>query len=1003
MAWRPILFATMALPCLIAEMLPIRSYSTADGLASDYIGKIVADSRGFIWFCTAEGLSRFDGYRFVNFGVAEGLPHRAANTLLETRAGEYLVGTPGGLCQFQAEGGGKFTVYLHGSNPYENAVSALMQDSAGRIWCGTADGLFEMLSGHRFRRQTLPAPSSGEERISVNDVVEDAGHKLWVATRSGIYVIGPNGAVQHIAIGGWTENVRTLLLDNRGEIWAGTQDGLALMRDADQVGRCGVQQVYREAGGLKHLDVTSLVAGPGGSIWAGASAGIMRWLPGSRPPVFRMLTRAQGLIDRQVNALATDLAGNVWAATEAAGVMRIQAGGFTTFREQDGLATDRVWSLISDRAGTVLAVTASERPHGLVNRFDGTKFHAMSLKGFSERPSWGKHILLRARTGAWWAATGAGLCMYAPVEAAALAGRQPETCYARDENLFQIFEDAKGRIWASMQDPGGAVVRLIRWDPATKAISFVEDGPSRNELVSAFAEDRDGNVWMGEGGGALFRYNGRQFTRFGQAEGVPAGIRDLFVDSLGRLWIASSNGLGLIEHPGSPHFGMRVYKAADGLASDATECITEDTAGRIYAATMRGVDRLDPRTGHIKHFSTVDGLARGSVRMAMRDAAGDLWFATTQGLSRLSPTADRPPAIPSVRITDLHIGRERYPVSQVGETRISRGDLQPSRNQFRVAFVGFSDEPEANLRYTYRLDGGEAGWQGPGRDHEANYPELAPGPYRFLVKAVNSEGQESATPAEIDFRILPPVWGRWWFRLSALLACGALLYGAYRYNLNRLLELERVRTRIAIDLHDDIGASLSQIAAVSEALSLRGGADDRYREPLSQIAMDSREMVSAMSDLVWAIDPRRDHLQDLVQRMRRFASDMLTACGMEFRFSAPDSSLRLSVEQRRHTFLIFKESVNNIARHSGCTEAEAGLTLEADTLVLRVHDNGRGLDTQQTGHGNGLSDMRARAKALGGAVEIAGGRDCGTTVTLRVPLGRLPRTGWQAYFHLNRW
>ena len=137
--------------------------------------------------------------------------------------------------------------------------------------------------------------------------------------------------------------------------------------------------------------------------------------------------------------------------------------------------------------------------------------------------------------------------------------------------------------------------------------------------------------------------------------------------------------------------------------------------------------------------------------MALRDRSGNLWFGTAQGLSRLSPAADRPPAIPSVRITDLRVGREGYPVSQVGETRIARGDLQPSQNQFQVAFVGFSDEPEANLRYTYKLEGGESGWQGPGRDHEANYPGLAPGRYRFLVKAVNSEGQPSATPAEIDF------------------------------------------------------------------------------------------------------------------------------------------------------------------------------------------------------------------------------------------------------------
>ena len=304
-----------------------------------------------------------------------------------------------------------------------------------------------MLSGHRFRRQPLPAPPPGHERISIADLLEDARHRLWLATRAGIYVIGKDGAVQHFALGGpthSTQNVRTLLQDRYGRIWTGTQDGLVLIRDADEQGRYGVQQVYREIGEVKHLDVTSLAQAPDGDIWAGASAGIVRWLPGDHPSALRMLTRAQGLIDRQVNTLAADRAGNMWAATEAAGVMKIQASGFTTFHEQDGLATDRVWSVLADRTGTVVAVTASEGPHYAVNLFDGAGFHAMSIMGFSEHPPWGHHILPQARNGAWWAATWAGLCRYAPVQAAALAGRQPEACYARDLEVFQIFEDSKG-------------------------------------------------------------------------------------------------------------------------------------------------------------------------------------------------------------------------------------------------------------------------------------------------------------------------------------------------------------------------------------------------------------------------------------------------------------------------------------------------------------------------------------------------------------------------------
>jgi len=505
--------AAIALPlCLIAELLPIRSYSTADGLAADRIDCIVPDSRGFIWFCTPEGLSRFDGYRFKNFGVAEGLPHRAVNTFLETRSGEYLVGTPRGLCQFRPGGGGKFTTYLPGNSRQENSVNALIEDSAGRIWCGTSAGLFEMRSDHTFRRQRLPAPVHGLSWIPVADILEDAGGKLWLATPIGIYVIAKDGSVERMGKEDGLPNewMDALLLDKQCRLWAGTRGGLVLMRDGRNGGRVGVQQVYKDLGGV-------LAEGPDGTLWVGSGSGIKRLLPGR----LQVLTRANGLIDRWVLALAKDRAGNMWVGTQGAGVMKIQPAGFTTFREPDGLASDRVESALADRAGTVLAVTGSEAApgHHAVNIFDGVKFHAMSLKGYSDRPPWGTHgTLLQARTGAWWAATQTGLCRYAPVQAAALARIQPQACNARDTGVFQIFEDSKGRIWASAQGALDAP-QLMRWDPATKAISWFEDRPMPHELVSAFAEDRDGNIWLGSWLGGLLRYDGRQFTGFQKADG----------------------------------------------------------------------------------------------------------------------------------------------------------------------------------------------------------------------------------------------------------------------------------------------------------------------------------------------------------------------------------------------------------------------------------------------------------------------------------------------------
>jgi signal transduction histidine kinase/streptogramin lyase len=990
--------AAIALPlCLIAELLPIRSYSTADGLAADRIDCIVPDSRGFIWFCTPEGLSRFDGYRFKNFGVAEGLPHRSVHVFLETRSGEYLVGTAHGFCQFRPGGDGKFTTYLPGNSPEENSVSALMQDSAGRIWCGTYAGLFEMRSDHTFRRQRLPAPANGWESIPVGDILEDAGGKLWLATPIGIYVIAKDGSVERIGKEDGLPNdaVNVLFLDKQGRLWAGTRSGLVLMRDGKNGGKVGVQQAYKELG-------QALVDGPDGTLWVGSGWGIKRWRPDRRPAVLQVLTRANGLIDRWVLALAKDRAGNMWAGTEGAGVMKILPTGFTTFREPDGLASDRVESALTDRAGTVLAVTTSESApgHHAVNLFDGVKFHAMSLKGYSEHPPWGgRRILLQARSGAWWAATATGLCRYPPVQAADLAHIEPGACYARDTTVFQIFEDSKGRIWASAQVWPSGDGRLMRWDPATKAISWFENGPGKHQLVCAFAEDRDGNIWMNPGDAALSRYDGRHFTRFVAADGVPAGaIYELFVDSGGRLWIASTHGLGVIDKQGSPHFKIRVYKTSDGLASDAINCIIEDAAGRIYAGTGKGVDRLDPRTGRIKHFSTADGLGHGELKMALRDRSGNLWFGTAQGFSRLSPAADRPPAIPSVRIMDLRVGREGYPVSQVGETRISRGDLQPSQNQFQVAFVGFSDEPEANLRYTYTLEGGESGWQGPGRDREANYPGLGPGRYRFLVKAVNSEGQPSATPAEIDFVILPPVWRRWWFETLALAAAACLVLVAYRRRVQgmtarvRLLYEERLdeRTRIARELHDTLLQSLAGVSLQLDGVAKQIGpsseaAAAQIRVVRQQVDASFREARQKVQDLRSPMLQGRALPAVLLESLDQIAAGHPVL----LRMTVAGQSRPLREEVDEAVLRIGQEAVANAVRHAQASEIHVSLTYDDRSLSLRIRDDGQGFDLdgagRRVGHW-GLRNMQERAQKIGAEWKVASAAGRGTEIEVMVPL-----------------
>jgi len=231
-----------------------------------------------------------------------------------------------------------------------------------------------------------------------------------------------------------------------------------------------------------------------------------------------------------------------------------------------------------------------------------------------------------------------------------------------------------------------------------------------------------------------------------------------------------------------------------------------------------------------------------------------------------------------------------------------------------------------------------------------------------------------------------------WFLTFAGALMALAVYALYRFRVNQLLEVERVRTRIASDLHDDVGSGLTQIAILSE-LAQREPPSNKG-EQLSRIAELSRELVDGMSEIVWAMNPQRDQLSDLVQRMRRFASDIFESRGIEFEFHAPglESNLSLRSDVRRQVYLIFKEAINNSIRHSGCTQVGLTLSTEKGELLLKISDNGHGLlelkgeDSGSGGHG--LKSMTKRAADLGGSLEITSQPGGGTQVTLRAPLGR---------------
>ncbi|HEV7890975.1 MAG TPA: two-component regulator propeller domain-containing protein [Pyrinomonadaceae bacterium] len=1027
--------------CARAEQLPVRTYTTTDGLARDYVREIFQDSNGFIWFCTSEGLSRFDGYRFTNYGTAQGLPDRFVVNILETRGGTYWVSTAGGLALFDPEAltrrgedgtpapGKLFTVVPFPEGSGAEEANVVYEDALGNLWCGSELGLYKLEGARGAWRLEMAERLTGEPDASdVRKIWGDARGTLWLSTPSGLYRRDAHGNLTRFTArdGLPVDSTRAAVADGRGHLWVATIEGLAEFESAPAEGPLKLLRVYGKADGLPGDNMFALEVTAEGELWAAMGGGLARYAPQEGAgPQFVPYTATEGLADAQVISLCEDDVGNIWAGTESGGAMKIARSGILSYGPPDGLKIPRIGAFIDDAAGRFFVVAGD--PYSVVlNRLAGRGFEETRLRlppGSVMTWGWNQHTV-EDRAGDWWVPTMQGLLRYAaPADGRqSLANLKPGRVYTERDGLcpeyvFRAFEDSRGDIWFGSM--GTYDCLLSRWDRAAERFVRYPTAEIIRATPTAFAEDGAGNLWIGFYDGGLVRHRGGRFERFTRDDGVPAGfVSGLFLDRERRLWVATSRGgAARVDHPTSERPSFHTYTTRDGLSSDQVTCVTEDLFGRIYLGTGRGLDRLDVSTGRFKHYTTADGLASNFVNVCAADRDGSIWAGTLRGLSRLAPLQERPRPAPPVLVTALRVGGEPFPVSETGAQEVSGLTLEAGRNQLQIDYVGLSYAAGNVPRYQFRLEGADADWGAPSDQRSINFANLAPGSYRFMVRALDADGAASPRPAVVSFRVMPPFWRRWWFVLSVALVlivvalAAQRMYAARRRERvradaalrlskeERLAELERVRKRIATDLHDDIGASLTQITVLSEVARQSLSREGVHSEQLGQISAVSNELVEAMSDIVWAINPKKDHLSDLVHRMRRFASDVFTARGLAFTFDAPDAArdTRLGASVRREVFLIFKESVNNVLKHASAASVRVNFRLEAGRLELVISDDGRGFEpvdsvtlsgeyepTDGTG-GNGLYSMRRRAAEMGGSYEVRSKPGEGTTVTLTLP------------------
>jgi ligand-binding sensor domain-containing protein/signal transduction histidine kinase len=1034
-----------------AEQLPARTYTTRDGLAGNVIMHLYVDSRQFLWISTRDGLSRFDGVRFTTYDMTDGLPTAMVNRIFETRAGTYWVATNSGACRFNPRGrrpasalagpeDGRppsetppssdeplFVQYRVGSNSLTNRVNFFHEDRSGRLWAGTDGGLFclEPAGGRdEFRPVTLPLVPADHSAGAVHTAVEDDEGNLWFGADWGLTRLLPDRrAVMYRIQRSGESAVTALMTADAKRLWVGHSGGLIVLepeaastfagsvhpherrlvpptavaassRVESRARPAPVIDWFTAASGLAPGSVISLHRGTGGSNWVGT----LRGLSHLDTRGFQTYTTANGLADNRINAMASDRAGNLWVGTQT-GLTKLTRGGLVTYGTADGLGPGQVHALAEDESGRLVAVTGDHR----VNRFDGTRFKSIRPNLPANATAiWNSPFGFLSRAGDWWMLTTTGLYRFArTARFEAIGVQRPSAVYTSqrglpDDSVARVFEDASGDLWVSTT-PGG----ILRWRRSTDVWHTYSEAdglpPLRQFLNWATAFVQDGEtIWIGFYEGGLARFRDGRFQWFTREHGLPPGmVTALHIDKTGRLWIGTAlAGLSRVDDPAVDRPTFAPVRSVAGLAINV-RCLSEDAWGQIYAGTSRGIYRIDPSSGAVKHFTSDEGLASDFVTAAFRDRHGTMWFGTFNGISRLQPALE-PRAIASERpvevvIAAVRVGGIPLRLSELGEAEPPAVTLGPNQNHIDIDFFGLSFEPGDALKYQYRLEGATDDWSPATDIRSVSYARLSPGSYRFSVRGIRSDGLTGPKPAVFSFTVLPPVYARWWFLTASAGALALLAYAAHRARLARAVYAEQLRSRIATDLHDDLGASLSQIAVSSEVLRRRRGAGMTAEEAdgvLERIGTTARGLVSSMNDIVWAVNPRQDSLADLVARMRRFAEDMFAQSDTEFEFLAPadGDQVRIGPAAKREILLILKESVTNIVKHAHCKRAGVALGWRGRQLTLRVWDDGRGFDPAAVHQGNGLRNLRTRVAALDGRLAIVSAPGHGTEVTLAADL-----------------
>lgn len=1020
--------------------LKLQHLTLREGLSQSTVYAIVQDAQGFMWFGTQDGLNRFDGYTITVFkhdpADSNSIADNSIWSLLSDSRGDLWIGTLRGGVDRYVLAENRFIHYTHRANDStsisENNVISMFEDSDGALWFGTLNNWLNRFDRTTQRFSYFVFDAASAESLQSNTVwsmSEDRHRNLWVGTWRGVRRLSlddPHRAFQsyhhhpHNRASLAGENIRVVFTDRHGTVWIGTW-GAGLDRYDER--RDGFTHFVHDPKNPRSISsnfILSIYEDTKGNLWVGTNdAGLNKYDPATQTfDCYRTNPHdATSLNNDQVSALWEDRSGILWIGTGAGGVNIFdwRKNRFTHYRDvldnPHDLNGNDVWAILEDREGILWIGTYGNG----VNRFDRRRNTITSYTFNPKNPRSLSHnnvlSMCEGSDGSVWIGTeGGGLNRFDRKTNSFIRYKHDPAnpnSISLDE-VTALHEDRVGNLWIG--NNGGGIDRLELRTNQVYHYRPKENDPNAlsGTSVMCIAEDSRSTIWVGSFGGGVHVYNSRTnsfvrprvFTE--QAPRLSAttvlSIRESN-DSV--LWIGTQgSGLyGFRLDRGMPTGQFKHYTEASGLPNDVVYGILVDNRGRLWLSTNKGIAKFDPRTEVFRTYDVNDGLQGNEFNQGayFKSARGELFFGGINGVNAFFPDSIKDNLyVPPVYVTSFKVFDKDLPL-RGSVTATKEIQLSYDQNFFSFEFVALSYSSPDKNRYMYMLEGLDKNWiAAPALRRYASYTNLDPGSYVLRVKGSNNDGIWNTAGVAMEITIAPPYWKTWWFRILAALTVAAILYGMYRYRVTRLLEIERIRSSIATDLHDDIGSTLTEIALYSDVglRELRArkrsadGAVTRVESLLEDIGTTSRGLIDALNDIVWAVDPKNDSFEFLLLRMKTHAARMFDAKGINYEIDIPEelSHLHLPLGFRRRFYLIFKEAVNNIIRHAHPSKVLLRIRKTGRSLVMTIVDDGRGFDLTLANEGNGLTNMKKRAESLNGSLSIHSAVAKGTTVRLEATI-----------------